>query len=318
MVLLLLASALATLLNLINQLANMDFYTDVLVKGYFESDYYDPYYYPDETKNKARVFIAVSLISIGLFVASVVMIAAKKYFLAPIFTLIGAVISTFSEGLIWGGLELPGFYFVTHLSDLVNGVPYENLATYLVRQFLKLFFYALVAISIFALVSGIKPAKQKNTLNSWAMAAPASDIATQPTSATPAVTPTNQKESKNMTAQWQVMIPGVADPQVDTATLQMWAISGQIKATTLVKEISTGATFNASQIPGVFSDKQYSTALILSILLGGLGVDRFYTGHVGLGIGKLLTAGGCGIWSIVDIILFATRKVNDAEGKPLS
>ncbi|MBD3319317.1 NINE protein [Candidatus Woesearchaeota archaeon] len=47
--------------------------------------------------------------------------------------------------------------------------------------------------------------------------------------------------------------------------------------------------------------------LVLSILLGGLGVDRFVMGHIGLGILKLLTLGGCGVWSIIDIILIATK-----------
>lgn len=313
MVLLLAISALAALLNVIDQGLTVDYYTDVLVKGY-----YDTYYFTDEEKAQAVVFIAASVVSIALFAASAILVVVKKFLLAPIFTLLGAVISTFSEGIVWGGLELPGFYFVTHLADLADRAGYEDFEIYLFRQFLKFFFYAMVAISILALATGRKPAKQKAAFDSWPMAASATPIATQPMAAVPTVTPTTQKEYTTMTAQWQVMIPGVADPQVDTATLQMWAIAGRIKATTLIKEISTGATYTAAQIPGVFSDKQYTTALILSILLGGLGVDRFYTGHVGLGIGKLLTAGGCGVWSIVDIILYATRKVNDAEGKPLS
>jgi hypothetical protein len=69
--------------------------------------------------------------------------------------------------------------------------------------------------------------------------------------------------------------------------------------------------------PG-FSDKEFLTALLLSIFLGGLGVDRFYLGYTGLGIAKLLTLGGCGIWSIIDIILIATGKLPDAEGRPLA
>lgn len=47
--------------------------------------------------------------------------------------------------------------------------------------------------------------------------------------------------------------------------------------------------------------------LVMSILFGSLGVDRFIMGHVGLGILKLITFGGCGIWTIIDIILVATK-----------
>jgi TM2 domain-containing membrane protein YozV len=65
------------------------------------------------------------------------------------------------------------------------------------------------------------------------------------------------------------------------------------------------------------SDKDWTTALILSILLGALGVDRFYLGYTGLGIAKLLTLGGCGIWSIIDIVNIATNKMTDAQGRPL-
>ena len=41
-------------------------------------------------------------------------------------------------------------------------------------------------------------------------------------------------------------------------------------------------------------------ALILSIVAGGLGIDRFYIGDTGLGIAKLLTCGSCGIPTIID------------------
>lgn len=61
----------------------------------------------------------------------------------------------------------------------------------------------------------------------------------------------------------------------------------------------------------------WTVALILSILLGELGVDRFYTGSIMLGILKLITFGGCGIWWIIDIILIATGSYKDALGRPL-
>ena len=47
--------------------------------------------------------------------------------------------------------------------------------------------------------------------------------------------------------------------------------------------------------------------LVMSIFFGYLGVDRFMMGHIGLGLLKLLTAGGFGIWWLVDIILIATQ-----------
>lgn len=58
--------------------------------------------------------------------------------------------------------------------------------------------------------------------------------------------------------------------------------------------------------------KDPTTSLIVSILAGAFGIDRFIIGDTGLGIGKLLTCGGLGIWTIVDWFLIqgATREKN--------
>ena len=47
-------------------------------------------------------------------------------------------------------------------------------------------------------------------------------------------------------------------------------------------------------------------------MAGTLGIDRFYIGDVGLGVAKLLTCGGFGIWAIVDwfLITDAARDKN--------
>lgn len=63
--------------------------------------------------------------------------------------------------------------------------------------------------------------------------------------------------------------------------------------------------------------KSFMVALLLSIFVGSLGVDRFYLGYTGLGVVKLLTFGGLGIWSLIDIIMIATKKLPDAQGRPL-
>lgn len=58
--------------------------------------------------------------------------------------------------------------------------------------------------------------------------------------------------------------------------------------------------------------KDPTIILIVSILAGSLGIDRFMIGDTGLGIGKLLTCGGFGIWAIIDwfMIQKATREKN--------
>jgi TM2 domain-containing membrane protein YozV len=74
----------------------------------------------------------------------------------------------------------------------------------------------------------------------------------------------------------------------------------------------------ASTVAGVFSSREWITAMLLSFFLGTLGVDRFYLGQTGLGIAKLLTFGGCGVWAIIDFILIAMRNIADVDGKPLA
>ncbi len=61
--------------------------------------------------------------------------------------------------------------------------------------------------------------------------------------------------------------------------------------------------------------KDPTALLIISILVGYLGVDRFILGEDGLGVAKLLTCGGAGGWAIIDMFTAAerTRKFNLAK-----
>lgn len=64
-------------------------------------------------------------------------------------------------------------------------------------------------------------------------------------------------------------------------------------------------------------NKQFMTTWLLSLLLGGLGVDRFYLGKIGTGLAKLFTFGGLGVWWLVDLILVLTNSMKDKDGNAL-
>jgi TM2 domain-containing membrane protein YozV len=51
------------------------------------------------------------------------------------------------------------------------------------------------------------------------------------------------------------------------------------------------------------SSKSKETLLLLAWLLGGFGIDRFYRGQVVLGLLKLFTLGGCGLWALIDLFI---------------
>lgn len=64
--------------------------------------------------------------------------------------------------------------------------------------------------------------------------------------------------------------------------------------------------------------KDFVVAWLLALFLGFLGVDRFYRGFIGLGILKLITCGGAGIWSLVDLLIIIFTGGRDSTGQQLA
>ncbi|MDH4144186.1 MAG: NINE protein [Acidimicrobiia bacterium] len=71
--------------------------------------------------------------------------------------------------------------------------------------------------------------------------------------------------------------------------------------------------------------KSRTTAGILGILLGGLGVHRFYLGYTAIGIAQIVltivTCGAASLWGLIEGILILVKNDNfltDAEGRPLA
>jgi hypothetical protein len=62
------------------------------------------------------------------------------------------------------------------------------------------------------------------------------------------------------------------------------------------------------------SECDWTTTLLFCVILGYLGVDRFYVGKIWTGILKLITGGGCFIWWIIDLIMLATGNYTDSKG----
>lgn len=67
----------------------------------------------------------------------------------------------------------------------------------------------------------------------------------------------------------------------------------------------------------VEGQKDWLITLLLCLFLGYLGGHRFYTGYIGIGIVQLLTLGGCGIWTLIDLICILCKKYQTADGKNL-
>lgn len=125
-----------------------------------------------------------------------------------------------------------------------------------------------------------------------------------------------QPDQNNPQQQPTSYLPPSNSNQFPAAPVQ----SAQPNPQPIYPSITTGPSSipQASTTPPAPSEqKDFVVAFLLSWLLGNLGADRFYLGYTGLGIFKLLTFGGLGLWAIIDTILLAFGKLNDKTGNPL-
>lgn len=151
---------------------------------------------------------------------------------------------------------------------------------------------------------------------------------TVPTPPAPGATPTQLPEQQvpqpptpPAPQQWQNPPQPIqpAQPQVPApgyGPQQQWQQPGNF--TPGPQTQYAAATGMNNQFAGGESDKEYLAAWLLSYFLGIFGADRFYLGEIGLGLLKLFTLGGCGIWWLVDFIIIFAGVMKDKQGRPLT
>ena len=81
------------------------------------------------------------------------------------------------------------------------------------------------------------------------------------------------------------------------------------------QRVSNSTPVTSNSING--EGKDWLTTMLLCLFLGVLGVHRFYTKHLGIGVLQLLTRGCCGIFTLIDLIMILMGSYKDADGNPL-
>ena len=141
------------------------------------------------------------------------------------------------------------------------------------------------------------------------------------TSATIVPSKTSKPLPKDNTALNVAMEAATADGKITTAELKNLATLAKGEKLSLKdkvilhvfgKKIKSQLMKSANTTGG---DKSQVTALLLVIFLGGLGIHRFYLGYTWQGIVQLLTLGGLGIWTLIDLVRIITGDLKPKDGE---
>lgn len=122
-------------------------------------------------------------------------------------------------------------------------------------------------------------------------------------------------------AKYEVTIPGTEDLSAEQflnlTPKQVKELTGKklsLKETVALKMAQKKIKKEMRKADAAGAPKSQLTALLLAIFVGALGIHRFYLGYTTIGIIQLLTLGGCGIWSLIDLIRIITGDLKPADG----
>lgn len=115
----------------------------------------------------------------------------------------------------------------------------------------------------------------------------------------------------------KIIIPLLLLLFVSSFSYASFPVKKQKETVSTIQSIENDALNNyelASSAQGAANNKSQTTALILSIIVGWIGVHRYYLGYIWQGVVQTLTLGVWGIWTLIDIIRIATGDLQPKSG----
>lgn len=132
--------------------------------------------------------------------------------------------------------------------------------------------------------------------------------------------PTEKDNSISKEERLKILIEKSSKIDKSTSYSDMKKIAEEFKGEKLTFKEKLGLKLFGKKIATKISkttdsgSKSQLVALILVIFVGTLGIHRFYLGYTGIGIIQLLTLGGCGIWTLIDLIRIITGDLTPKDG----